>query len=174
MRALAEKIDYTPAALYKYFTDKEDILEALRQEGWALFRARSEEAARGPRTPPEILKALGRAYQEFASEYPEYYLVMFTSARTTPHSLHEITSSPDFKQGTDYIQAAVDKGYIRLPAGTTALDIRFMIWFLSHGMAMLRLTLLRECQPELKTISEKAIDSFIQMIAKDAKSGEGA
>jgi AcrR family transcriptional regulator len=172
MRSLAEKMDYTPAALYKYFSDKEDILEGLRQEGWALLRARNAEATREHVTPLELFKALGRAYQDFAGEYPEYYLLMFTSARTAPHCLDEITSSPDFKRMTDLVQAAVDDGHIQLPSGTTALDIRFLIWFLSHGMAMLRLTLLRECQPEFQAASEKAIDAFVRMLAMDSRLGD--
>ena len=34
MRTLADKVDYSPAALYKYFANKEEIIEALRQEAW--------------------------------------------------------------------------------------------------------------------------------------------
>jgi AcrR family transcriptional regulator len=174
MRSLAERMDYTPAALYKYFRDKEDILEGLREEGWALLRAKNAEYARRDLTPLDLLRALGQAYQEFASEYPEYYLLMFTSARTAPHHLDEITGSADFKRMTNLVQAAADDGYIQLPPGTTALDIRFLIWFLSHGMAMLGLTLLRECQPDLQVIGEKAITAFVQMIARDARAGESA
>lgn len=174
MRTLADKMDYTPAALYKYFRSKEDILEGLRQEGWALLRAINGETARGRLTPLELFKALGRAYQDFARQYPEYYLLMFTSARTAPHSLDEITSRPDFSRMTDLVQVAVGDGHIQLPPGATALDIRFLIWFMSHGMAMLRLTLLRECQPELDAVGEKAIDTFVEIIAKDARSGEKA
>ncbi len=44
MRYLAEKVDYSPSALYKYFNNKEEIIEALRQEGWvqmeSIFRSR--------------------------------------------------------------------------------------------------------------------------------------
>jgi AcrR family transcriptional regulator len=36
MRALAERADYSPSALYKYFDDKEDILDTLSTEGWQL------------------------------------------------------------------------------------------------------------------------------------------
>jgi len=39
MRTLAEKVDYSPAALYKYYANKEEIIEALRQEAWQLIAA---------------------------------------------------------------------------------------------------------------------------------------
>ncbi len=166
MRTLADEMDYSPAALYKYFRDKEEILEGLRQEGWALFRAMNAEAARAPLAPPDLLKALGRGYQDFASEYPEYYLLMFTSAHTAPHNLDEITSRPDFKRMTELVQSAIDQGAIEVPPGVTALQIRFLIWFVSHGMAMLNLTLMSECQPEFEAVSREAIDALTELLVK--------
>ena len=167
MRELADRMDYSPAALYKYFHDKEAILEGLRQEGWSLLRAANAEAAVSPLAPPELLKALGRAYQEFAARYPELYLLMFTSS-VAPHSLADITDRPDFKRVTDLVQAGIDQGDFELPEGVTALQVRLLIWFVSHGMAMLKLTLLRECQVEFKAASQKAIDAFVELIVKGA------
>ena len=34
MRRLAERIEYSPSALYKYFADKETILLALLRQGF--------------------------------------------------------------------------------------------------------------------------------------------
>ncbi len=166
VRALAEAMDYTPAALYRYFQNKEEILEGLRQEGWALFRAMNAQAARATLGVPELLKSQGRAYQEFAVRYPEYYLLMFASTEAAPHSLKELEANPDFKRGTDLIQASVDAGGVRLPPGITPLQIRFLIWFASHGMAMLKLTLLRECGPELEATGQEAIDALVALISK--------
>ncbi len=166
MRALADKMDYTPAALYKYFGNKEDILEGLRQEGWALFRKMHADAAHTPLAPPELLKALGRSYQDFAGQYPEYYLLMFTSANSAPRALEEMTSRPDFTRIMDLVQNAIDEGYLELPPGVTVLQIRFLIWFASHGMAMLRLTLMSQCQAEFDAVSREAIDAFAELITK--------
>lgn len=37
MRTLADKVDYSPAALYKYFANKDEIIEALRVEAWEMM-----------------------------------------------------------------------------------------------------------------------------------------
>ncbi len=166
MRTLADKMDYTPAALYKYFHGKEDILEGLRREGWTLFRSMQAQAAQKPLAPPELLQALGQAYQNFASQYPEYYLLMFDSIETAPRSFAELMTNPDLKRVTDLIQDAIDRGYFKLPPGVTALHVRLLIWFTSHGMAMLKLTQMRECQPEFEAVSREAAAAFIQLIVK--------
>ncbi len=164
MRALAEKMDYSPAALYKYFADKEAILEGLRQQGWALLRAMNTEAAQAPLSPPELFRALGRAYQDFATQYPEYYMLMFASTDAAPRSLEEIIARPDFQRITDLIQAGVDAGYLELPPDVTPLQVRFLIWFASHGMAMLKLTFLRECRPEAEAVGQEAIDALVALM----------
>ncbi len=166
MRSLAEKMDYSAAALYKYYGNKEDILEGLRQQGWALLRAMNADAVQAQLASPELFKALGRAYQNFATRYPEYYLLMFTSSDAAPRSLEEIVDRPDFKRVTDLVQAGIDDGALHLPEGTNALQIRFLIWFASHGMAMLKLTWLRECGPEMEMVGQQAIDALVGLLTK--------
>ena len=40
MRAIADRIDYSAAGLYEYFGSKEEILNAVREEGMAQLGAR--------------------------------------------------------------------------------------------------------------------------------------
>ena len=169
MRALADAIDYSPAALYKYYPEKQAILEALRRQGWDRLRAMNAQAAQSPLALPDLLKALGRAYQEFATRYPEYYLLMFASTDAAPRSLEEIVHRPDFKRVTDLVQAGIDDGSFHLPPGVDALQVRFLIWFASHGMAMLKLTFLRECGPEIEAAGQQAIDALTAMMSRPAE-----
>lgn len=166
MRALAEKMDYSPAALYKYFPSKEAILQGLRQQGWMLLRTMHAEAVQAQLKTPELLKALGQSYQNFATRYPEYYLLMFASMDAAPHSLEEIIGRPDFKRIVDLIQTGIDEGYVHLPPGITIVQLRFLIWFASHGMAMLKLTWLRECGAEMEIVGQQAMDALVELMIK--------
>ena len=49
MRKIAERIDYSPAALYLYFPAKDDIFFALAEEGFRAFQ-RDDGGARGATT----------------------------------------------------------------------------------------------------------------------------
>lgn len=76
MRRIAERIDYTHAALYAYFASKDDLLLALLHEGGETFRAAMQAAAGRDAPVAEKVAALGRAQWDFAWRHPELYQVM--------------------------------------------------------------------------------------------------
>jgi len=78
MRKIAERIDYSPAALYLYFQGKNDILLALCRRGFELLHERML-AASGISQPKERLMALCRTYLDFASQQPHYHSLMIFS-----------------------------------------------------------------------------------------------
>jgi AcrR family transcriptional regulator len=71
MRALAERIEYSPATIYLYFRDKDDLLREVVGEGFRRLGEYSAAmiAAVGPQaSPAERHRAMGRAYARFALE----------------------------------------------------------------------------------------------------------
>ena len=56
IRTLAKAVGCSPATIYKYFQDKEAILEAIRQEGWRLMGELNEAHDFGGLSPIEALK----------------------------------------------------------------------------------------------------------------------
>ena len=76
MRKIAERIGYSPAAIYLYFKGKNDILLALVDRGFERLHAR--QVAVGPaENPKDRLLALCRAYIDFALDEPHYHYLMF-------------------------------------------------------------------------------------------------
>ena len=75
LRKVADKIEYSPAALYEYFCSKESILLELMKEGFLLLtqqmRSVPEEI-----TGVERLIAVAHSYWAFAFRHPELYQVM--------------------------------------------------------------------------------------------------
>jgi AcrR family transcriptional regulator len=75
IRKIAERIEYSPAAIYSYFPSKDDIFYALAEEGFRLlcdgFPAEEE-------TDPLafVRRALHGLYR-FSQAHPEYYALMF-------------------------------------------------------------------------------------------------
>jgi len=80
MRRVAERIEYSPTAIYFHFRDKETLIRELCD---ADFRALAQQftaiAAIGD--PVERLRNTGLAYFDFATNYPNHYRLMFM----TPH-----------------------------------------------------------------------------------------
>ncbi|MGE0445939.1 MAG: TetR/AcrR family transcriptional regulator [Vicinamibacterales bacterium] len=78
IRRVAQAIDYSPAALYRYFPTKEDIFNALAEEGFALLARRDALPACPPDAPPlEQLRHFYWGIYEFAKRYPEYFYLIF-------------------------------------------------------------------------------------------------
>ena len=75
MRRIAEKIEYSPTAIYLYFKDKEEILFNLIQEGFTLLYEKLSQLDIAD--PVERLRQGGARYFEFALTHPQYYKLMF-------------------------------------------------------------------------------------------------
>ncbi len=80
MRRIAGRIEYSPAAIYRYFANKREILSVLREEGFARYVERQKMGVEAYPDPLERLREGGRGYIRFALSEPEYYHLMFSSS----------------------------------------------------------------------------------------------
>ena len=76
VRKVAERIEYSHAAIYAYFDNKEAILLALLREGFGLVRDELRAAQNIAGTPENQLQHMALAYWNFARTNPEMYQVM--------------------------------------------------------------------------------------------------
>src|SRR6266550_4403214 len=86
IRKIAEKIEYSPAALYGYFPSKDDIFYALAEEGFRLLHGDSvaalNEGLEALEPFERITAILWRLY-EFSRQHPQYFELMFVD-RSVP------------------------------------------------------------------------------------------
>ncbi|MEZ7198462.1 TetR/AcrR family transcriptional regulator [Pseudodesulfovibrio karagichevae] len=80
MRRIASRIEYSPAALYRYFRNKREILSALREEGFARFVERQQRSRKRFPDPVERLRDGARGYIGFALAEPDHYHLMFSTS----------------------------------------------------------------------------------------------
>src|SRR5712692_10057363 len=74
IRKIAERIEYSPAAIYGYFASKDDIFFALAEEGFRLLSdpADSTTAARLQGLAPiDRIRAIFWRMYEFSSQHPQ-------------------------------------------------------------------------------------------------------
>jgi len=167
MRGLAEKVDYSPSALYKYFDSKHEILRAIRDESMSQMDA-FMPAEDAPGMPPEILLAAGRRYLKFAFAYPDLYQLLFNTAGVYERSVGSIESDPSFGGLAQLVQVGVDSGHFQLPEGYTPIMMAFQIWITIHGMSMLGLTVLSDGESGFQDLCNQLMELFVNNIsAKD-------
>lgn len=80
MRAIADRIEYSPATIYLYFRDKNELIRDVVLAGFQRMHVCMREelaCAGGPVNAAEEFAVLGRAYARFALENTAYFRVMF-------------------------------------------------------------------------------------------------
>jgi AcrR family transcriptional regulator len=80
MRRIAEKVEYTPTALYFHFQNKEALLQELSERS-ALALGVEFGKLRSVKDPLERVRRMGKAYIQFALAHPYEYRLLFM----TPH-----------------------------------------------------------------------------------------
>ena len=82
IRKIASRIEYSPAAIYSYFPNKEEIFFALAEDGFRRFSL-ALEANLPSDDPLDMLRERFLRYYEFSKAQPEYFALMFVD-RSVP------------------------------------------------------------------------------------------
>jgi AcrR family transcriptional regulator len=127
----------SPAAPYRHFRDREELLASVALRGFHQFETALSRAWDDGR--PDVFTAfdrLGKAYLAFARAEPAYYSAMFEAGIP-------LASNPELREAGDrafaVLRAAAEKLCARTPAPTRppALMVALHIWAMSHGVASL-------------------------------------
>ncbi|MFF4880196.1 MULTISPECIES: TetR/AcrR family transcriptional regulator [unclassified Micromonospora] len=76
-RRLAERVEYSQPVLYSHFNGKDAIVSAVAIDGFSELAAHLRRARQAAPEPGQALRAVCRAYLEFATERPALYQAMF-------------------------------------------------------------------------------------------------
>jgi AcrR family transcriptional regulator len=137
MRKIAERIEYSPAAIYGYFASKDEIFFALAEEGFLMIKRAAEDAARGEKDPLRALRASLLAYYRFAREQPKYFELMFVD-RSVP-DLKDLERFGFLMEMVQHAQQSiarcVDSGVF--PRGLDVAAAFHILWAAVHGPAAL-------------------------------------
>jgi AcrR family transcriptional regulator len=118
IRKIAERIEYSPAALYGYFPSKDDIFFALAEEGFRLLGdpGGAEAAAElANREPLDRLRSIFTRLYQFSRQHPQYFALMFIE-RSVPRISREyerFAFAREMKQHlVEYLQTCIDAGVL--------------------------------------------------------------
>jgi AcrR family transcriptional regulator len=141
LRAVAERVGYTPTTIYLYFASKDDLLLAVVREGFERFYAALTEAAASTSDPRARLAALGAAYIRFGREHRQFYQLMFMQRTDL---LVQRAASPDESSVDSFgvlqaaVQEAIDRGAFR---SGDARAYAIAIWAAVHGLVAISIAM---------------------------------
>jgi AcrR family transcriptional regulator len=127
----------SPAAPYRHFRDRDELLASVALRGFEQFEAALAKAwDDGQPDPVTALDRLGKAYLAFARTEPAFYSAMFEAG--TP-----VDASPELRASSDrafaVLRAAADRlaATARTANRPPALMMALHLWAMAHGIASL-------------------------------------
>ena len=133
----AKTADATPAAVYRHFAGREDLIAEVARQGFDIFAALMEFAyAGGQPSPLAAFEATGRAYLAFARKYPGHYMAMFESGLNLAAHPQVADVALRAKAVQDMAAAGLAA---QLPEGRRPPAAMFSahVWAMSHGVVEL-------------------------------------
>lgn len=133
----AKAAGVTPAAVYRHFAGRDELLAEVARQGFDIFAALMEFAYDGGK--PSALaafEATGRAYLAFARKYPGHYMAMFEAGLN-------LNAHPDLAlvaaRARGVLERAAEGLSQHMPPGRRPPPSMFSahIWAMSHGVVEL-------------------------------------
>ena len=85
LRKVAAACGVSHAAPYAHFKDKDELIEAIKENVTERFMEKLVDAIEGKPTADAAIIAMGRAYVTFFSKNPDYYIFLFGKQIITAH-----------------------------------------------------------------------------------------
>ena len=176
MRRVAEKIEYSPTAIYVHFTDKNELFRELCHQDYARL-AEVFQGSAVPLDPVERLKQIGRTYIEFGMRYPNHYKFMFM----TPHPAVELDDEMREEKGNPEVDAyaflkwavqeVINAGRFREELADAEL-VSQTVWAAVHGVISLNIAKCKDDWVDWRPLQDRAetmLDVIMRGLLREAK-----
>ena len=177
MRKVAEKIEYSPTAIYLHFADKEELFHELCHEDFARLAEVFQSAAM-PIDPLDRLRFIGKTYIEFGIHYPNHYKLMFM---TSPPNVGELSDEDKEIKGNPEVDAyaflkvtveqAIATGVFREEIANAEL-ISQTLWASVHGVISLQIAKGCDGWVDWRPMEERVnlmLDAVLRGMLKEAR-----
>ena len=174
MRKVAEKIEYSPTAIYVHFADKQELFRELCHQDYARLAEVFQSSVMST-DPVERLKQIGAIYIDFGTRYPNHYKFMFmtTHPPQEPDEVdREIMGNPEMDAYAFLkwaVQQAIDAGCFR-PEIIDSEVVSQTLWASVHGVISLEIA--KGCDPwvdwrPMQARSEMMLDLTLRGLSRE-------
>jgi len=145
MRAIADRIEFTPTAIYHHFKNKNALLNEICMCDFEMLARHFNTSVVAAADPVQRILAVGEAYLHFAQKHPSQYRFMFMTFIPTPELDEEYVAehrgNPE-KDAYAFLREAcreaIATGLID-PKVKVADELAQILWGGVHGMISLHM-----------------------------------
>ena len=133
----AKAAGVTPAAVYRHFEGREDLIAEAALQGYAIFGDLMEHAYEtGGETALSRFSATGRAYIAFARRFPGHYVAMFESGISVNRSPGLAAAA---RKGSETLERSASDLSAHIPPDRRPPPqmVSAHVWAMSHGVVEL-------------------------------------
>jgi len=136
IRRLAEEIDYSPAAIYKYFGSKDELVDELKEAFFARILTHVDSVQGSEEPFRHRAHNCLRVYIEEALDKPHQYLGAFSGV-VDPND--DIKKEGHKARAFDYLISMVEEGQAlgHFDASRNPVTVAKAVWACCHGAASL-------------------------------------
>ena len=136
IRSIAERIEYSPATIYLYYKDKNELFFALQYEAAAAKRDHLLPAA-SIEDPWERLVEFGRLYVDFGLKHPDWYDLLFLTRAPMEHVENQDCWSLGMATHAFFVETVEACVAARYFKSTDTATIAYTLWCHAHGLVSL-------------------------------------
>lgn len=163
LRKVAERAGFTATTIYRYFSDRDALVLAVTDDGWARFERALRDATWRIDDPFEAARAQGRAYIRFGVAHPVLYRLMFMQRPDlllAPDGIRKPRVSA-FEALLEIVRGMVASGRCR--RSDVATIANFM-WASVHGVVALAISMKVFSDESIEGMTELTLDAIIEVL----------
>jgi AcrR family transcriptional regulator len=166
IRNIADKIEYSPATIYLYYKDKDELLWGLQAEAFGkladVFRERVTAIE-----PLQQLRQLAKIYVEFGMSNPDLYDLMFIIR--SPMNAEKDEKWQNGNYSFQFLVNVIQSGMDQLRYKDAMIGA-LSCWSMVHGLVSLnvrgRCKVLELPEDKIQDMLMLAVDEYIDMVAR--------
>ncbi|HLO69598.1 MAG TPA: TetR/AcrR family transcriptional regulator [Flavipsychrobacter sp.] len=168
LRNIAEKIEYSPATIYLYFKDKDELFYEVQKDA---FQKLNEVFAQHVTAtePLARLRQICHTYVQFGIANPELYDLMFIIRAP----MNVVEEKEMWDNGTDAfdflvqtLTACIEQKLIKY---TDPMIAALSVWSMGHGLISLnvrcRIKVMQMCDEDVANSINLSIEEFLRVIS---------
>ncbi len=165
LRQVARRADFSPAALYNYFSSRDEIISSLFAES---FEKLDSYLRRVPRDLPFKTRVveLGMAYLDFGRENPmdlRCVLAATSQEGLVAPSVMALALGAVRLIG-DTFREGVDRGLFASDQSLSAAELAYGLWALVHGLVSVGSVDLTQVADVMSADSRRVLEAFVSLL----------
>lgn len=164
LRQVARRADFSPGALYTYFSSRDEIISSLFKES---FERLDSYLRRVPVTlsPEKRIIELGLAYMDFARDNPMDLrcILAATSTELPPSSGRAVGLGAAEMIGQTF-REGVEKGVLSSTSGLSAPEMAYGYWALVHGLVSIAGIDVSLVADSVSAVPRRVLEAFVGLL----------